>query len=112
MTKRNTAVISGKFELLLRQHMKLHGTGGPGSGVVLSRARAAKLADMQPATLGMAVSRERIPDVKVLDREQMRVVSGIPFTALADYCKWPEALRVEILDAANLADPLTYHFWE
>ena len=41
MTKRNMAVISGKFELQLRQHMKLHGTGGPGSGVVLSRARAA-----------------------------------------------------------------------
>ena len=112
MTKRNMAVIGGKFELLLIQHMKLHGTGGPGSGVVLSRARAAKLADMKPATLGMAVSRERIPDVKVLDREQMRVVSGIPFTALADYCKWSKDLRVEILDAANLADSLTYHFWE
>ena len=47
--------------------------------MVLSRARATKLADMQPATLGMAVSRERILDVKVLDREQMRVVSSIPF---------------------------------
>ena len=32
--------------------------------MVLSRARATKLADMQPATLGMAVSRKRILDVK------------------------------------------------